>query len=252
MSTANSEVLSHDLHNNNNNNNTSDKMNPEQMLKSRKSSFSSCYSSQSAHSSPESTAESEIESSQNQVPAPPPLLHEYYHGRSVFITGGTGFVGKVLIEKLLYEFRDIGQIFVLMRPKSGVRISTRVEQMIESKAFDRIRQYCPEQFSKIVPIGGDISLPGLGINPLELELVASHVSVIFHSAATIRFDEPLKYALKINTMGTKRVLELAKRLKNLSAFVHVSTAYCGVNKRDIQERVYPEPVTPDRVLQMAR
>lgn len=122
----------------------------------------------------------------------PPLMQDFYDGRSVFITGGTGFVGKVLIEKLLYSFPDIGTIYVLMRPKTGQLIRARRDELIGSKAFDRVRAACPEQFAKIVPVCGDIALPGLGINPLDLQAVTANVSVIFHSAATIRFDEPLK------------------------------------------------------------
>ncbi|KAI2806857.1 hypothetical protein BLOT_008816 [Blomia tropicalis] len=209
------------------------------VAKSRKSSVSSSYSSAS------SSTLSELRSCSS------PLLHEFYRNRSVFITGGTGFVGKVLIEKLLYEFRDIGQIYVLLRPKAGQLIRKRMQELIGSPAFNRIRQHCPEQFEKIIPISGDIAYSGLGINPLELAMITANVTIIFHSAATIRFDEPLKYALKLNTMGTKRVIELGKKLKNLSAFVHVSTAYCTANKFDIEEKVYREPISPDKVLEMA-
>ncbi len=35
------------------------------------------------------------------------------------------------------------------------------------------------------------------------------------------------------------------------AFVHVSTAYCTVKKINIEEKVYREPISPEKVLEMA-
>ena len=46
-------------------------------------------------------------------------IAEFYRDRSVFITGGTGFLGKVLVEKLLRSCPHIKTIYLLMRPKRG-------------------------------------------------------------------------------------------------------------------------------------
>lgn len=62
-----------------------------------------------------------------------PTISEFYAGRSIFITGATGFVGKVLVEKLLRSCPDIGKLYVLIRAKKGKNIHTRLEEMLNSK-----------------------------------------------------------------------------------------------------------------------
>lgn len=78
-------------------------------------------------------------------------------------------------------------------------------------------------------IAGDVSLPDLGISQADRELLAEKVHLIYHCAATIRFDEPLKRAVLLNTRGTKLMLELAKDFKQLLMFAHVSTSYCHLH-----------------------
>lgn len=62
----------------------------------------------------------------------------FYAGRNIFITGGTGFLGKVLIEKLLRSCPEIGHIFILMRPKKGLSIHDRLKKMLELPVCKKI------------------------------------------------------------------------------------------------------------------
>lgn len=59
------------------------------------------------------------------------LLPEYYRGRSVFITGASGLMGKVLIERLLYYCSDIAKIYIMVRPKRGKSVETRIDEMMK-------------------------------------------------------------------------------------------------------------------------
>lgn len=60
-----------------------------------------------------------------------------------------------------------------------------------------------------------MSLPDLGMCSKEREKIMSEAEIMFHCAATVRFDESLKKAVLLNVRGTKLMLELAKECKNL-------------------------------------
>lgn len=55
-------------------------------------------------------------------------IRAFYSGKNFFITGGTGFVGLCLLEKILRTIPDAGKIYLLMRPKKGKEISQRLDE----------------------------------------------------------------------------------------------------------------------------
>ena len=59
-------------------------------------------------------------------------------GKSIFITGTTGFVGKVLVEKILRDVPDVGRIYLLIRGKAKERLQ---KEILESKIFTRYLFY---------------------------------------------------------------------------------------------------------------
>lgn len=58
-------------------------------------------------------------------------IQSFYKGKVIFVTGGTGLMGKVLIEKLLYSCSDLNKIYVLIRPKRGRTPEMRVDEMFK-------------------------------------------------------------------------------------------------------------------------
>lgn len=52
---------------------------------------------------------------------------DFYKGKSIFVTGASGFMGKVLLEKLLYSCSDVKEIMILVRPKRGKSAAQRVQ-----------------------------------------------------------------------------------------------------------------------------
>lgn len=60
-------------------------------------------------------------------------IARFYQDRAVFITGGTGFIGKVLLEKLLRSCPGLKRAYLLVRSKRGVEPRARLEMMFNSE-----------------------------------------------------------------------------------------------------------------------
>ncbi|XP_076642655.1 putative fatty acyl-CoA reductase CG5065 isoform X2 [Halictus rubicundus] len=177
-------------------------------------------------------------------------IEAFYSDAVILVTGATGFLGKALVEKLLRSCSRLITIFILVRPKKGHTIDQRLKQLLQNSVFDRLRAENPSVFNKIHPMKGDVAMPDLGLSPADKETLIQNVNIVFHSAATVRFDEPLKMAVNLNTKGTDRMIELCKSMKNLVSFIHVSTAYSNANLKEVNEAIYTTKVKPSTVIDM--
>ena len=172
------------------------------------------------------------------------MVERFYVEKNILITGCTGFVGKVLLEKLLFSLPQISRIYIFVRSKKGSSIHERFQkEIIESPCFDRLKKQYPNFdntiMPKLIPISGDMLKTNLGLSPEDYKELSENVNVIINSDASVDFNLRLDQALQINTLGTLRVVELAKNSKNLKAFVQISTAYVNCEKEGwIQEKIY--------------
>lgn len=62
-----------------------------------------------------------------------PTIAEFYAGKNIFITGGTGFLGTVLIEALLSSTPKIGNIYLLIRDKYGSDTRERIRRLLSKQ-----------------------------------------------------------------------------------------------------------------------
>lgn len=136
-------------------------------------------------------------------------------GAHVFLTGATGFFGKMLIDKLFRTAPEIAGLYLMVRPKKGKDVEHRLEELFSDPVFDRLREEVPDFRKRVFPVEGDCSQPGLGISEHNLLVITSKVNVVFHAAATVKFDENIKIALEINVKGTEALLELCKKCTRL-------------------------------------
>ncbi|CAF4887644.1 unnamed protein product [Pieris macdunnoughi] len=180
--------------------------------------------------------------------APSIGVAEYYANKTIFITGATGFMGKVLIEKMLRCCPDVKKIYLLMRPKRGQGTKERLHDFMNCKVFESLQATSPDCFSKLHLIPGDILQEDIGISEEHRQTIQEEVQCVFHCAACVRFDMFIRDAVNMNTLGTMKVLQLVEGIKNLEVFEHVSTSYCRCEVHTLEERVYPAKHAPKDVV----
>ena len=183
-----------------------------------------------------------------------PRIEEYYTGKRLLVIGGTGLVGRVLVEKLLHDLSCIDRLYVLIRPRQrGDRTIPARDRMWQelfaSSAFDRLRhEMGREGFAELVEgkveaVSGDLGQPSLGLDEETYSRLQKEVDLVVNCAALVSFDAPLDEALSLNTLGPLRILEFAKGT-SAAAVAHVSTCYVNATRDGF---VPEEPVDPSRL-----
>ncbi|KAF7146275.1 hypothetical protein RHSIM_Rhsim04G0090500 [Rhododendron simsii] len=169
---------------------------------------------------------------------------KYLTGKSFLITGGTGFLAKVLIEKIIRTVPDVGKIFLLIKAKSKEDAMERLKtEIINTELFCCLQQtygnaYEAFMLSKLVPVLGNVCESNLGLEETSLDEIAKDVDIIVNSAANTTFDERYDVALDINTGGPSRLMSFAKKCEKLKLFLQMSTAYVNGQR---QGRIMEKP-----------
>jgi alcohol-forming fatty acyl-CoA reductase len=107
-----------------------------------------------------------------------------------------------------------------------------------------------DNMKKIIFINGDITEDGLALSSEDEATLINEVDIVFHCAANVRFNDPLKDAVNINTTGTLRLLELSSKMKNLKVFSYMSTAFSQSYQSDLEERYYPSNLNVFEIIKL--
>uniref|UniRef100_A0A182KGY1 Fatty acyl-CoA reductase n=1 Tax=Anopheles christyi TaxID=43041 RepID=A0A182KGY1_9DIPT len=179
----------------------------------------------------------------------------FYRNTTVLLTGGTGFLGKVLLEKIL-RCLSVRKVFLAVRVKHGRKPAERLQELLKDALFDRLRleDSVEQLLERVEPV--EISLEadgsGLGMDEVTEARLLQETELIFNVLASVKFNESIKNAVGTNVGGTRRVLLLARRMQRLKAVVHVSTLYSNCDRPYIEERVYEDTLLrPDSVLNLS-
>ncbi|XP_055307131.1 fatty acyl-CoA reductase 1-like isoform X2 [Sitodiplosis mosellana] len=178
------------------------------------------------------------------------LVSNFYKGSVVFITGGTGFIGKVLVEKLLRVF-SIKRIYLLVRVKDDMPVDKRLENFFQESIFDRLRKESPDVITNVKAIEANFEAHDLNISQGNKDIIWNEVDIVFNVVASVKFNEKLRDAVEINVLGTKKILDLVMGIKNLKAFLHISTLYSNCDRRMIEEKVYESDIAYEKIIQVS-
>eukprot|EP00882_Tetradesmus_deserticola_P005979 GHRQ01006295.1.p1 GENE.GHRQ01006295.1~~GHRQ01006295.1.p1 ORF type:complete len:319 (+),score=59.94 GHRQ01006295.1:134-958(+) len=167
-------------------------------------------------------------------------IKQEFEGAVVFITGASGYIGSVVLEQLL-RTTNVAKVHLLLRPRRGQTIQARADALLQGALFHKVRD-STKLLQKVQVVGGDISLPGLGLSAADRATLLSSVDYIVHCAADIRLEADIQETLTSNFEGTRSVLELAAAAGHLKGLVHVSSAFVNMNQprsSTVDEQVYP-------------
>ncbi|XP_057664834.1 fatty acyl-CoA reductase wat-like [Diorhabda carinulata] len=174
-------------------------------------------------------------------------LLKFYNDSTILLTGATGYLGKLHMEKLL-RVCNVKKIFIIVRAKKGKDPEKRLEELFNDPSYAPLKRKYPNFTRKIHLMAGDAALPNLGLCEEDIETIKSEVDCVFHYAATVRFDEKLRIATYINVRAVRDLIRIAKDIKKLRAFVHISTAYSNCVQSTIEEKFYDPPIMADKLI----
>ncbi len=142
---------------------------------------------------------------------------------SYFVTGATGFIGRHLVEELV-DHRE-GDIFVLCRAGSMGRLETLLKRWGSSR---------------VVPVVGDLSQPGLGVDDAWVAEHRGSIDHFFHLAAIYDMTADDATNELMNVGGTRNAVELAAAL-DAGRFHQVSSvAAAGEYRGHFDETMFDE------------
>ncbi|MGH9187033.1 MAG: SDR family oxidoreductase [Acidimicrobiales bacterium] len=128
-----------------------------------------------------------------------------------FVTGGTGFIGRFLVARLLD--RPGARVHVLVRESSAER-------------FAELQARFPGASDRLVPLWGDIAEPGL-VSDADRRRLAGAVKHVFHLAAVYDMTMDDETGDRINVGGTRNVVGFANELGDVRLHHMSSVAVAG-------------------------
>nr|XP_043634375.1 fatty acyl-CoA reductase 3-like [Erigeron canadensis] len=162
---------------------------------------------------------------------------DFLDNKSILVTGATGFLAKIFVEKILRVQPNVKKLYLLVRAadaKSALQrfnteaVAKDLFKLLKEKYGTNLQSFLSE---KVTPVAGDITKENLGIKDDNLiEEMWRDVDVVVNVAATTNFDERYDIALALNAFGARNVFNFAAKCVNIKLLLHVSTAYVSGEK----------------------
>ncbi len=173
------------------------------------------------------------------------MIKEAIAGKTLLVTGSTGFLGKSIVEKCLRSLPEVGRINLAIRSSARRPARERLErEVLSSPAFKRLRdELGAEAFQqltadKLAVIELDLGRDGLGLDEAGRAELA-RCDIVIHSAAAVEFDNPADLSAQTNLLGASRMVAALQQAGSNPHLVHVSTAYVGGMLRGLVREELP-------------
>src|ERR1700744_5649614 len=157
-------------------------------------------------------------------------------GKHILLVGVTGFIGKVWLVDLLENIPDIGKITLLIRRNRTTSAQRRFEKIVEeSPTFDTLHQRYGQKLGaflkeKVEVVEGDVSQPGLGLDPETQARLQKSLDLVVNSAGLTDFNPDLRDAIASNVDSTRNLIDFWRKCDH-AGLMHLSTCYV-VGMRD--------------------
>ncbi|KAG5566555.1 hypothetical protein RHGRI_002194 [Rhododendron griersonianum] len=152
---------------------------------------------------------------------------QFLENRNILVTGATGFLAKIFVEKILRVQPNVKKLYLLLRAadeKSALQrfhneaIAKDLFRVLREKLGGNLNSLISE---KVTLVPGDITCENLGVKDPNLEEeMWREVDVVVNLAATTNFDERYDVSFQLNTMGAKNVLIFSKKCANIKLLLH--------------------------------
>lgn len=167
-------------------------------------------------------------------------------GKRVLLTGATGFLAKVVLEKLIRTVPELRGVILLIRGgKDGGARERFQRQVASSSIFDSLRAERGawlERFfdERVECVTGEVTEAHFGLDEKHFRELAARTDLVINAAASVNFREPLDQALAINTLSLRQLTALAREAG--APLLQVSTCYVhGFHRGDIPEIMLHPP-----------
>jgi thioester reductase-like protein len=141
-----------------------------------------------------------------------------------FVTGGTGFIGRFLVPKLLDRG---GTVYLLVRPGSIAKV-------------EGLRDLWGAEDDQVIAVEGDLAEPRLGVDPAWVQQHAGRIDHFFHLAAIYDMKADAESQRVSNVQGTAEAIALARALR-AGCFHQVSSiAAAGLYEGTFTEDMFEE------------